>query len=137
MQLSTKQRVRVVVGTALASLACLVFADSASAQQLASQNAVIPLGARGFQITMSLQNYWQHREETAYAAPVPVAQPVTLEPRYVTIIGPDGRSRTFEIQGPITVVPVRTTVVHFGANNTEGPMVWVPARMVPHFGANR
>jgi hypothetical protein len=135
MNLSSKTRW--FLASVLAALGGLVVTDSASAQYI-TQNPV-PLGARGFQISMGMLNYWQNREENAYretyAAP---AEAMVVEPRYVTIIGPDGRSRSFQIEGPITIVPMRSNVVHFGANNSAGPVVWMPVRPNPvHFGSNR
>jgi len=135
MKRSTSVLSRSVV--ALATLGTLlVGARAAQAQYpLVSQQPVI---AKGFQITMSQQRLWQRAEEAPYrvAAPEP-AEMTIMAPRYVTIIDPNGRARAFQIEGPVTVVPVRQTVVHFGANNTEGPVAWVPVRQAQiHFGAN-
>lgn len=132
MNLSTRTRRSLCL--AVGCLSVLAAAQPASAQYVNSATR-----ARGFEVSQRMQSFWQQRERAASREslpPAPVAV-ATVEPRYVTVVGPDGVSRTFEIEGPITVVPVRSTVVHFGANNPEGQVVWMPAEPTKiRYGAN-
>jgi hypothetical protein len=93
-----------------------------------------PLNARGYQITQ-----WQQQVHQVPVKPHQPPAPVQMtQPRFVTIVGPDGRTRTFQIEGTITVVPVRKPVVYFGANNMTGPVEYVPVEpQKTRFGANR
>jgi hypothetical protein len=132
MSLSNKKWRR--VSLAVAALALVLV----GAGPVAAQNPFVPPNkiVRGFQISMAQQRFWQAVEEAPRVL-VAAPAPIVTEPRYVTIIGPNGQERRFQIEGPITMVPVRQTVVHFGANNTEGPLVYLPVRPGNiHFGAN-
>ncbi len=97
--------------------------------------ARLPLDPKGFRVTMALNQFWQHVEETAHSAPAQVVYQTYSEPRYVTIIGPDGRPRIFQIEGPITVVQPRPVVVHLGANGPALPVAELRQSAI-HFGAN-
>jgi hypothetical protein len=139
MALSHRRLSRWHGGTLLVALGFgLVGVGPVAAQPPPGWGNVIPLGSKGFQVSLAQQRFWQRREvgspqRTQQGTP----ETTILEPRFVTIIGPDGRARSFQIAGPITVVPVRQTVAYYGANNTAGPVVMVPVRpSTIHFGSN-
>lgn len=82
----------------------------------AQPRPTIPLDARGYQTTLAMQEYYQHRQAAPSHAVIPgAATPRAEEPRYVRVVGPDGQVRTFQIEGPVTVVPPQAHVFHWGA----------------------
>ncbi len=97
----------------LAALGLTVLATGAAGAQ---PRPSIPLDARGFQTTVAVQEYYQHQVSASpHTVTAPAPSRPEAEPRFVSITGPDGRVRTFQIEGPVTVVPTPTRVVHFGA----------------------
>jgi len=80
----------------------LLFLATAS-QAFAAPPPHIPLGARGFEISQILQAYHQHGGPSAPTPVPPWARPAEKHEfqEYVTITGPDGRSRTFLLVGEV------------------------------------
>lgn len=101
-------------GPVVAALGMLLLAAAPAAAQYPVSS---PLTTRGWQITRSLMANQRRAERPAPMPHIPATpQVVTQEPRYVTVIGPDGRARTFQIEGPVVVVQPAPRVVRYGAN---------------------
>lgn len=115
MHLSTMRWPRLArPGPLVAALGLLLLAAVPAAAQYPVQS---PLNTRGWQITRALMANQRHTTQAPTPPYIPpTTQVVTQEPRYVTVIGPDGRSRTFQIEGPVVVVRPAPRVVRYGAN---------------------
>jgi hypothetical protein len=87
----------------------------------------LPPGAKGYQVVQAMQRYQQQADRTPQAtaparqAPSPeqAASPAVqaaapAAPRVVTLRGPDGRLRTFVLQGSVQTGQPRQAVVRQG-----------------------
>lgn len=135
MSLSSMWRPRRFLGGAAFLGSWLVAALPAAAQTPLHQQ--LPLNLRGFGTTMALQSNWQRSDDVSRRPAAPAAAVATPEePRQVTIVGPDGRTRSFTLEGPVSVMPARPAVVHFGASVERPTTAFAPRAGVIHFGSN-
>ena len=98
---------RLVVTVSAALLAALLFVQPAAAQ---SRRGVppfrLPPDAKGFQIAVAMQQY--HQQRSAAAAGPSRSRPAAVTarsgpPRTVSVRGPDGRVRIFEVDPGVVI----------------------------------
>jgi hypothetical protein len=130
MTLSLVANRPLLIAGVAAALAWVGFA----AQPAAAQAPKVPIGSKGFQTAMHMQRHMQTQRK---AAPSTVARaPSASSKQLLTVRGPRGDIRTFELEGQITrvirssptsphIVTVRGTDGRTRAFVMEGPITKV------------